>query len=109
MIISQTLLHIGIASKYEKYIRLIISFMVAAQIIFAFAALGQEESENIFAFLEEDFQIQWQMKITEFEEKMEVMKDKMEEKILQGSQNLYEESETETAQKKIQIEKIKIE
>lgn len=92
MIISQTLLHMGIAKTYEKYIRLIISFMVAAQIIFSFISFGQIERQDFFTFMKEDFQMQWENKLAEFEVELDEMKEKIEERIELDNPDFYEKS-----------------
>ena len=81
MIISQTLMHLGMAKKYEKYIRLVISFMVAAQIIFSFAAFFKIENSAVWEFLERDFQQEWKQEVREFDEQLRKIQENMYEKV----------------------------
>lgn len=109
MIISQTLLHLGIAKTYEKYIRLVISFMVAAQILFSFAAFFQIEGSGFFSFLENDFQDKWKREVMEFDETIQSTQKRIYEKVkidIEKGETVVEESREHA---KIQVESIKIE
>ena len=107
MIISQTLLHLGIAKTYEKYMRLVISFMVAAQIIFAFTAFLKVENYHFFEFGEEEFQKEWQKEIGEFEKELENIREEVEERIQKDSESLEKQKEESGGVLTIQIETIR--
>lgn len=103
MIISQTLMHLGIAKSYEKYIRLIISFMAAAQIIFSFAAFFQVENSGILECFKTDFQEEWKQELKAFDEKLQEIRENLNDKITMETQgDIHGEKESE------QSEKIKI-
>lgn len=71
VIIGQTILHFGISKKYEKYMKLVISFMVAAQIVFAFGGyLVQDEKMGYFMSGEEYLE-KWNIQMLEVEERIE--------------------------------------
>lgn len=107
MIISQTLLHLGIARKYEKYIRLVISFMVAAQVIFSFAAFSRVHKKP--EVLEEGFMEAWEGEMQEFEKEMEEIQKKIYKKLeLEGSKSSNAIGEPKETQK-ILVETIRIE
>lgn len=77
VIISQTILHFGISKKYEKYMKLVISFMVAAQIVFAFGGyLGQDEKMGYFMSGEEYLE-KWNVNMLEVEERIEESRTEM--------------------------------
>jgi len=109
MIISQTVLHMGIAGTYEKYIRLVISFMVAAQIIFSFAAFFQIEDTGLFDFLEKNFQEEWKTELERFEEHLQVVQGKIYEKLGEDVQTKDVNRAGVRNTEKIQIGKIRIE
>lgn len=68
VIIGQTILHFGISKEYEKYMKLVVSLMVAAQIVFAFHSyLGKEERGGWIVSSEEYYE-QWNENMKELEE-----------------------------------------
>jgi len=107
MIISQTLLHLGIARKYEKYIRLAISFMIAAQMIFSFAAFSK--IQNKVEYQKGNFMEEWEEEMQGFENNMEEVQEKFYEKlksqVAENSKVIEEHNEA----KEIHVETIKIE
>ena len=109
MIISQTLMHLGIAKTYEKYIRLIISFMTAAQIIFSFAAFFEIENSGFFEFLERDFQQEWKQEVKMFDEKLQETREKIYEKIKYDTKDFGKEEKEEVGGRKIQVGTIRVE
>lgn len=108
MIISQTLMHLGIGKKYEKYIRLVISLMVAAQIIFSFTSFFRIEKDTLFHFRGEDFQKEWKKDMETFDDNMQRIQEEISEKM---KLNIEEEGSTAGMKEdgKIQIRRIKIE
>lgn len=68
VIIGQTILHLGISKVYEKYMKLVISFMVAAQIVFAFGTyLYKTESGRGF---EEEYYDSWEENMKNLEDEL---------------------------------------
>lgn len=71
VIIGQTILHFGISTKYEKYMKLVISFMVGAQIIFAFGVYVKQ-NDNVLPVLSlEEYLQAWDIHMEKMEENME--------------------------------------
>ena len=109
VIIGQTILHFGIGKKYEKYMKLIISFMVAAQIVSAFGAYLKKEQTALREWGAEDVYENWNRN-------MKVLEEEFQEKQTELSRNLQkrlEKKETEQAKEEenyggIKIEKIVI-
>lgn len=106
MIIGQTILHFGISKNYEKYMKLILSFMVAAQVVFAFGSYFRKEEK-----------ISWKMFSKEYYEQWEENRKKMEAEFvnrqLQLTENLEERfretNETGIQSEKENLRKIKVE
>ena len=109
MIIGQTILHFGISKEYEKYMKMVISFMVAAQIVFSFGAYFGKESQNNMKWDTEEYYKNWNKnmeKMTEMlEERQENIGNTIEERI-EEEQAKVQEQEKEN---NIEIKEIKIE
>lgn len=106
VIIGQTILHFGISKNYEKYMKLILSFMVAAQVVFAFGSYFQKEEKMSWKMFSEEYYEQW-------EENMKEMESEFVNRQLQVAENLEqrfrETKETETQSEKENGTRIKIE
>ena len=81
MIVGQTVLNFGISKKYEKYLKLVISFMVAAQIIFAFGTYFKSDHPHWKLWSAEEYLKEWNRNMEELEERMEEGKEEMAAKI----------------------------
>ena len=81
MIIGQTILNFGISKKYEKYMKVVISFMVAAQIILAFGTYLKPENHNWQIWSGKEYLKEWNQNMQELEERMEKGKEEMRVKI----------------------------
>lgn len=77
MVVGRTILNFGISKKYEKYLKLVISFMVAAQIIFAFGTYIKQENSLWKLWSAEEYMEEWNRNIKELEEQMEEEKKEM--------------------------------
>ena len=77
VIIGQTVLHFGISQKYEKYMKLVISFMVAAQIIFAFGVYLRQDDERVHIMSATEYLKRWENSMEEMEKKMEESQEAM--------------------------------
>jgi len=71
IIIGQTIQHFGISKKYEKYMKLVISFMVAAQIVFAFAAYMKQIEKQGFIVSGKEYMKAWEADMQRVEEMAE--------------------------------------
>ena len=108
VITGQTIMHFGISKKYEKYMKLVISFMVAAQIIFAFGVYFGKD-DNLWQMMSpEEYLNAWDDNMKEVEERMEKSREEMtlrlEEEFYQSGAN--SRHETKVRQQDIRIEKI---
>ena len=88
LIAGQTILHFGVGKQYEKYVKLMISFMAAAQLIVGFGSLFQETTEGgltrIFA---KDFEQKWEEHILHFETELGKKQEQLEQKIAEEIQS----------------------
>ena len=71
VIIGQTILHFGISKKYEKYMKLVMSFMIGAQIVFAFGVYWGQEGEEIHVISPEEYFEAWECNMEEMEKTIE--------------------------------------
>ena len=106
VIIGQTIMHFGIGKQYEKYMKLLMSFMVAAQVIFAFGIYFKHENESWNMMSAEEYMEAWDVCMRELEERIESSKGELEV----GNQEFYEEIPIKDKQDMecVQIEKITI-
>lgn len=70
IIIGQTILHLGIGKEYEKYMKLVISFMVAAQIVFAFGVCFNSQGAEVWKW-EEEYYENWNRNMKALEEEFQ--------------------------------------
>ena len=110
MIIGQTILHFGISRTYEKYIKLVVSFMIAAQIVFAFGAYLKKEDGALGIWSQQEYYAKWDDSM----EKMTEALYQRQEELKEGLRVKIEEEKTKTVKKqeegidKIEIETIRI-
>lgn len=108
VIIGQTILHFGISKKFEKYMKLVISFMVAAQIVFAFGVYLKRDGSSWQIMSAEEYLKEWDTNMEELEDMIEECKEDMEqsmnEKFQQSEKNMIKNDGQENNQ--IRIEKI---
>ena len=110
VIIGQTIMHFGISSKYEKYMKLVISFMVAAQIIFAFGVYLKVNDNSRQVVSLDEYIKEWNISMKEVEERMEKSKEemaiKMEKEMTKAKSEVVEQENVKNYS--IRIEKIVI-
>lgn len=70
VIIGQTILHFGIGKEYEKYMKLVISFMVAAQVVFAFGVYFDKDHSVVWGGKEEYYE-SWNRNMQALEEELQ--------------------------------------
>lgn len=80
VIIGQTILHFGISKKYEKYMKLVMSFMIGAQIVFAFGVYWRQGKEEISIISPEEYFSAWEYSMGEMEKSIEKYEAKLMEK-----------------------------
>ena len=77
VIIGQTILHFGISKKYEKYMKLVMSFMIGAQIVFAFGVYWRQEEKEIYVPTPEEYFGAWERSMDEMEKTIEKYETEM--------------------------------
>ena len=88
LIAGQTILHFGVGKQYEKYVKLIISFMAAAQLILGFGGLFQETTEGgLTKLFAKDFEKKWENHILQFETELEKKQEQLEKQLTEEIQN----------------------
>ena len=71
IIIGQTIQHFGISKKYEKYMKLVISFMVVAQIIFAFSTYTKQIQRYGLTVSGKEYMKEWENNMQKVEKMTE--------------------------------------
>ncbi len=108
IIVSQMILHFGIGRKYETYMKLVVSIMVVAQMIFSFGFYVEQNEEEGFIMSEEEYYESWNENLKRMEESLKKeqkdMKFQIKENVMEENQ---QQQEMESAAR-IQIEKIVI-
>lgn len=113
VIVGQTIQHFGISKKYERYVKLVISIMVVAQVVFAFGIYVKQFQKQGILVSGSEYQKEWEVNMDKVEEKMKdynlMLTQRMEEKVLDlEKQTLYEDNEKKEEHYGIHIEKITI-
>lgn len=106
IVISKTILHFGIGKKFEKYLKLILSFMVVAQLVFAIASFFHDNRGFMEGMTKEGYYTQWEEYMQILEEEYEEGQSALEDRMLQRN-IIYEEADEEEG-KSIVIEKVVI-
>lgn len=110
MIIGQTILHFGIGKEYEKYMKLVISFMVAAQIVFAFGVCFDKDRSVLWKWGEEEYYENWNRNMKaledEIQKKQRSVNMKLQKRFEKQESMIYEEKDNNGSS--IRIEKIVI-
>ena len=86
IIVSQTILHFGVGRKFEKYLKLVFSFMIVAQLVFSISAYFKFE-EGIVEFISQE---NYYQRIEEYmgglEKEYEIQQSELEDRL----QEIYE-------------------
>lgn len=106
IIISQTILHFGVGRKYEKYVKLVLSFMVIAQLVFSLTSYFYSGNRLRDGFSKEKYYLQWEEYMKGFEKEYTILQDDFENEIQR--KNMDEEYVEEGEVESITIEKIVI-
>lgn len=110
VIIGQTIQHFGISKKYEKYMKLVISIMVVAQIVFAFGVYMKQFQRQGFFVSGSQYRKEWDINMSKVEEKMKeynrMVTQKAEEEIREIEERKSDEAVEEEG--RILVEKITI-
>ena len=103
ILISKTILYFGIGKKFEKYSKLILSFMVVAQFIFSIGSYLKPESKFLNLWSKEQYYQQWEEYMSELELKYEMQQGILADEIQEQNKDI-----EETTIDSITIEKIEI-
>ncbi len=106
VIIGQTVLHFGISKEYEKYMKLVVSLMVVAQVIFAFGSYGKKDGTNSFMVSSEEYYERWEENMKELEKEFENRQELLNQNL---EQRFQKKDGKETEEQGISINEIRIE
>lgn len=88
IVISQTILHFGVGRKYEKYIKLILSFMVVAQLVFAISSYFDLESGFMMrGMAKEKYYEQWEQYMVGLEEEYKLQQSSLDQRLEEKYKN----------------------
>ena len=89
IVISHTILHFGVSQKYEKYVKLILSFIVVAQLVFSIGAYLNSGTEIMKWMSEENYYVKWNQYMGEMEKEYEDLQKTLDDKMFQSrSENI---------------------
>ena len=71
MIVGQTILHFGVGKKFERYVKLILAFMVVSQLVFSLGSYFSSKSDIWRPLSKQEYYAKWEEYVTELEEKIE--------------------------------------
>lgn len=106
IIISQMILHFGVGKKYEKYLKLILSFMIVAQFVFSVASFFHSGTGLMDIMSKEKYYAQLKEYMVVLEEEYGRQQSVLEESLKQNS--VFKENGKKGEPKSIIIEKIDI-
>ena len=81
IVISQTILHFRVGRKYEKYIKLILSFMVVAQLVFAISSYFDLDSGFMKGISKENYYNQWEQYMVGLEEEYKLQQSSLDQRL----------------------------
>ena len=85
MIVGQTILHFGVSKKFERYVKLILAFMVVSQIVFSVGSFFPSKSHVWKPLSKQEYYAKWEEYVTELEEKIEKQQTSLERKMYEES------------------------
>ena len=106
IIVSQTILHFGVGRKFEKYLKLVFSFMVVAQLVFSIGAYFDFE-HGIQEFISQD---NYEQRLEEYmgrlEQEYELHQSELESRLQQTHE--VENKNNKGEANSIRVERIRI-
>lgn len=110
VIIGQTILHFGISKEYEKYMKLVVSFMVAAQVVFAFTSYIKKEENDSWMISSKEYYQRWEENMQDLEEEFLERQDVLNKNLEQRFQTVGEgeSGDKQESFNEIKVEKIEI-
>lgn len=106
IIISQTILHFGVGRKFEKYIKLILSFMVVAQLVFAISSYFNLDRGVMRGISKENYYEQWEQYMSALEEEYKIQQSSMGQSL--SEKFVWREEDKEGEKGSIRVDKIEI-
>ena len=108
MIVGQTILHFGVSKRYEKYVKLILAFMIVAQLVFSIGAYFSSKAAVWKPLSEEEYYEKWEEYAKELENKAisAQTEGEIEDKDIARKDIGLEEDKEEGENNKIIIDKI---
>lgn len=86
VIVGQTIQHFGISKKYERYVKLVISIMVVAQIVFSFGIYVKQLQKQGIWISGSEYRKEWEINMSKVEEKMKeydlIITQRMKEEVM---------------------------
>ena len=83
IIISQTILHFGVGRKFEKYLKLVFSFMVVAQLVFSIGSYFDFENGFVEFISQEKYYQRLESYMGNLEQEYEVQQKELESRLQQ--------------------------
>ena len=113
VIVGQTIQHFGISKKYERYVKLVISIMVVAQVVFSFGIYVKQLQKQGILVSGSEYRKEWEINMGKVEEKMKdynlmITQRMKEETKMTEEQTLSEDDMKKEETHEIFVEKITI-
>ena len=106
VVISHTILHFGVSPKYEKYVKLILSFIVVAQLVFSIGSYLNSKPGIVKWVSEENYYVKWNQYMEELETEYEAMQKVLDDKMMQNKNENTKENKDKM--ESIVVDKIEI-
>ena len=78
MIVGQTILQFGVSKRYEKYVKLILAFMIVAQLVFSIGSYLSSKASIWKPMSKEEYYERWEEYAGELEDKIKQQQSSME-------------------------------
>ena len=106
IIISQTILHFGVGRKFEKYLKLVFSFMVVAQLVFSIGSYFDFENGLVEFISQEKYYQRLENYMGSMEQEYEVQQKELESRLQQIYEMENKNNKGETGS--IKVDRIRI-
>ena len=95
MIVGQTILHFGVSKKFERYVKLILAFMVVSQLVFSIGSYFSSKAAIWKPLSKQEYYTKWEDYADELEKKIEEQQTSLEAKIYEENRESVENIEGE--------------
>ena len=106
IIVSQTILHFGVGRKFEKYLKLVFSFMVVAQLVFSIGSYFDFENGLVEFISQEKYYQRLEDYMGSMEQEYEVQQKELESRLQQIYEMENKNNKGETGS--IKVDRIRI-